>query len=360
MQNSTGFPMAVRQEGGPFGKSRCARYDRRMTSGRGFAMGAVLVACSVACDRDDAPGSGPAVSDAPAPPQELTPELASKVLARVGEREITLGDYAAALDRMDRFARLRYQTPERRRMLLDEMINVELLAREAERRGLDEQPETRAEIRLLQREELLRRERAKLPKVEQLPASEVRAYYDEHKADYFDPERRRVAVLAVSSAKVGRELLEKARNADPKQWGLLVREHSVLDGLPARASKNEARPPLELEGDLGLVSAPGQARGQNDRVPEPVRAAVFQIEEQGGVFSELIPHRGKYYVVRLVGKSAARQRTFKEAEATIRVQLLQQKLRAAERTLVSTLRQRFDVSVNQDALAKLKLPETRQ
>ena len=56
----------------------------------------------------------------------LTPEQAGQVLARVGDRVITLGDYAAALERMDPFERMRYQTEDRRQALLDEMINVEL------------------------------------------------------------------------------------------------------------------------------------------------------------------------------------------------------------------------------------------
>ncbi len=324
--------------------------------GRCLSLCAALVASAPSCDQAQKPSSGPAVSQAP-DAVELTPELAAKVLARVGEREITLGDYKAALDRMDRFARLRYQTPERRRLLLEEMINVELLAREAERRGLDEDPTTRAEIRLLQRDEFMRRERSKLPKAEELPVSEVHAYYDAHKQEYFDPERRRVAVLVVSSEKLGRELLEKARGADARAWGELVREHSKARVIEARASKNVARPPLELEGDLGLVSAPGQERGANERVPEPVRAAVFQIEKQGEVFGELVRQGRDFYIVRLVGRSQARQRTFQEAEATIRVQLLQQRLRAAEETLVAQLRERFGVTINDEALSKLRLPE---
>src|SRR5580765_1821632 len=67
----------------------------------------------------------------------LTPEQAAKVLAKVGDSTITLGDYVAALEHMDQFDRLRYQSPERRKELLDEMIEVELLAREAENKGYD-------------------------------------------------------------------------------------------------------------------------------------------------------------------------------------------------------------------------------
>jgi hypothetical protein len=66
-----------------------------------------------------------------------TPAL---VLATVGDREITLGQFAAELDR-GALLRTRYRSPERRRELLDQMIRVELLAQEAARRGYDQLPE---------------------------------------------------------------------------------------------------------------------------------------------------------------------------------------------------------------------------
>src|SRR6478672_11880448 len=82
----------------------------------------------------------------------LTPEQSAKVLAKVGDHIITLGDYAAALEHMDQFDRLRYQSPERRKELLAEMINVELLAREATAKGYDKDPAAQQETRALLRE----------------------------------------------------------------------------------------------------------------------------------------------------------------------------------------------------------------
>jgi hypothetical protein len=64
--------------------------------------------------------SGDSGSDAGASPTKLlTDQQASQVLAKVGDNAITLGDYTAALEHMDQFDRLRYQSPERRKELLD-------------------------------------------------------------------------------------------------------------------------------------------------------------------------------------------------------------------------------------------------
>src|SRR5262245_26327245 len=106
------------------------------------AAAAVLALFAVqACRNHGGSGDGPAPSASA--PFGLAPDLAGRTLAKVGDRSITLGEYATVLARMDRFERLRYQTADRRKQLLDEMINVELLAAEAERRGLADKPETK-------------------------------------------------------------------------------------------------------------------------------------------------------------------------------------------------------------------------
>src|SRR5947207_14085203 len=67
-------------------------------------------------------------SDAGPVPGGLTAEHAALVVAKVGERVITLGDYAATLERMDQFDRLRYQSPGLRREQLGAILDVELSA----------------------------------------------------------------------------------------------------------------------------------------------------------------------------------------------------------------------------------------
>jgi len=83
--------------------------DRRWV---GVAAVAVLVA--VACNERPLESKAKR-GDSAAPPAGLTADQAALVVAKVGDRTITLGDYAATLERMDQFDRLRYQSPERRR-----------------------------------------------------------------------------------------------------------------------------------------------------------------------------------------------------------------------------------------------------
>jgi parvulin-like peptidyl-prolyl isomerase len=298
------------------------------------------------------PEQATAPSAAPsARPRQLDPELAGKVLAKVGDRAITLGEYAATLERMDQFERLRYQTPDRRRMLLDEIIKAELLAGEARRRGLDKRPEVEERIRQVLRDEVKQLARAKLPAPSSIPESEVRAYYDQHRAEFAEPERRRAAQIVLTEEPRARQVLARATGASAAEWGKLVREHS----RDAAAAEGPLAP-AELAGDIGIVSAPGEPRGDNPAVPEPVRKALFEIRELGGVYPELVRDGSKFHVVRLTGKTDARTRSYAEAERAIRVAIVQQRLREAEAQLERELRQRYPVQIDEAALQTVKVP----
>jgi peptidyl-prolyl cis-trans isomerase C len=290
-------------------------------------------------------------AEASASGKTLSPELAAKVLAKVGEREITLGDYAASLERMDQFERLRYQSPDRRKALLEEMIRVELLAAEARRRGLDKRPETQERTRQILRDELLRRTRDTLPAPADIPEAEVRTYYDKHRDQFREPERRRVAHIVVADQAKAKRVIALATKATAVEWGRLVQEHS-LDKQP----KNAPAVPLELAGDLGIVSPPGDKRGENQRVPEPVRKAVFAIDKLGGVFAEPVADGGRFHVVRMTGRTDARDRSLAEADRAIRVAILQERIKQSEEKMERELRGRYPVKIDEAALKQVAVP----
>jgi len=306
----------------------------------------------------------------------LSAEQAAAVLARVGTRNITLGDYAAALERMDPFERMRYQTEDRRQALLEEMINVELLAREAERRGLDRQPETQELVRQFQRDELLRRLRASVPGPSQLSAHDVQSYYQEHRADFHDPERRRAAQIVLPDEKQALRAVSEAAAADEDRWRALVKQYNP-EAVSPQGDKTTARPPLDVPGDLGILSppadpaaAPGQAASAappasksaaasaaDFEVPEPLRRAVFQIPEVGQVYPQPVAHGGRYYVLRLVSKLEARQRSLEEVDGIVRTELVRRLQEQAQAELLSRLRQSVPVRIDDAALERVPPPE---
>jgi peptidyl-prolyl cis-trans isomerase C len=320
-----------------------------------LALLAMTVASSVATGCSHSSGSVVAPADAGASAGALSAVEAAQVLAKVGEHTITLGDYVAALQHMDEFDRIRYSAPARRRELLDEMIDVTLLADEARAKGYDKDPATQQELREILRDAILKRARAGAPAPNDIPAPEVQAYFEANRAEFHDPERRRVSAIILSSQAAAAAVVEAAGKATPEEWGRLVRARS----LEAHAGGGDDGP-LDLAGDLGFVSPPGDARGVNARVPDEVRAAVFEIANVGDVLPRPVEAHGKFYVVKLESKTTPRDLTLQDAERSIRVKLSQDKARASEAALLDELSKQFPVAIDETALAQVKVDVPRE
>jgi peptidyl-prolyl cis-trans isomerase C len=289
--------------------------------------------------------------DGGVPVSGLTAEQASRVVAKIGDRTITLGDFAKSLEGMDPFRRLAYQSKERRRELLNEMVDIELLAIEARRRGLDKEPETQDAVRQILREAMLAKAREGLPAPAEISAEEVRAYYEKNRERFAEPQRRRVAAIIVDDPQEAEKVLELAKAAEsPQQWGELFTKHSTS------APKTREATPVELAGDLGVVGPPKDMKGGNPRVPEAVREAAFAIPGVGKVADALVVADGKHYIVRLNGMTEPHQRTLAEADRSIRVLLIQEKMAAKERALEDELRKKFRVEIDEAALANVPVP----
>jgi hypothetical protein len=301
---------------------------------------ALGLGCS-GCKRDN-----PNVDAQVAAPADSADE-SSQVLARVGDRTITVGDFVTALSHMDQFDRMRFQAPERRKELLGEMIDVMLLADEAREKGYDKDPETQEELRQVMRDAVLKKAREGAPAPNDIAADEVRAYYDAHRGDFRDPERRRISLIVLGSQPAANGLLPQALKASPVEWGELVRSKSIAPGAKSNV-------PADLAGDFGFVNPPNDAHSPAvAQVPDEVRAAAFEIPKEGDVLSRVVAAGGKFYLVRLTKKTSPHDRSFEEASRMIRVKLSQQKAEAREEALLDQLRKDFPVKVDEAALAQV-------
>jgi peptidyl-prolyl cis-trans isomerase C len=312
----------------------------------------LLLIFAAACDGCDDGAIDASHLDAGAPPGGLTHEQAKQVVAKVGDRTITLGDFAATLERMNQFDRLRYQTKERRRELLQELIDLELLAEEARRRGLDKKPEVQEAIRQTLEEAYLAKARLALPTAAEIPAAEVKAYYDANADKFTEPERRRAAAIVMIDREAAEAVLEKAKKGDGEAWGKLYHEHSI-----DRPKERNPRAPADLAGDLGIVGPVGNARYASDRVPEAVQKALFELTAVGDVHGELIEHDGKLYILRLSGMSKGHTRSLEEADRVIRQALLEKRQEELETKLLDDLRKRYPVEIDEEALKAVEIPK---
>lgn len=320
----------------------------RRVGPRPFVAACCLVALVGGCRKPAANTSLETNASAPIPSIERIPaELATRVLAKVGDRVITVADYAAVLDRMDPMERLRYQSTERRKALLEELVNTELLAREAERRGLDKRPETEAYVNQLLADEVRRRLRATLPAPEALPAEEVQAFYAAHRDEFRQPERRRVAVLMLPSKSVADKVAtELGAQAELARWNEIGRANSTQ-------IRSSLSLPTTVFGDIGFITAAGDSPGEAS-LPAPVRAAAFQVAAEGSVAPTPVEHDHVFYLVRVTTVAPAHLPTLEEADAQVRARILDGQLAQREADLRKVLEKATPVEVNEAVISRLK------
>lgn len=302
---------------------------------RGFCTFALAAALSLAGCKGKPSGEAPKAESASA--------VEAKVLAKVGDRTITVGDFLEALANLDEIDRARFEAPARRKELLDALVETEALAQEARAKGLEKEPAVAQELRMALRDAMLREIHRSVPKAEALEVAEVRAYYDAHAASYAEPERRRLQAIVVASEAEAKKVLTALGAAPTAQrFGELVKSRSTDASAKTGA-------PLDLLGDVGFVSAPGDDRGTNARIPEAVRKAAHALAGVGAV-SEPIAAEGAFWVVRVTSVSAARSRSFEEVEKTLRIALAQEKRRAAEKAKLAELAKAAKIDLDPQAL----------
>jgi parvulin-like peptidyl-prolyl isomerase len=280
-------------------------------------------------------------------PEGVAPE---RVLARMCGRVITVEDLEKRLESLPRRARERYRAPGHLRQLLDEMVHFEILLAEAERRGLDRDPEVReareqAMVRVLLRQEI---QNAAGMRTSDIRDDEVEEYYRTHQDEFSDTERVRASHIRVSDRKLGERLLSQilAAPEDQELFGRLAKEHSE-DGATR-----------ERGGDLGYFARPGEGRKGEPEVPSEVAEAAFSLEEIGAVSPQLVGSADGWHIVRLTGRREAWHRTLEEARGRIQSLLLQKRRRERLEAFVEEARQRLEVEVNEDALGLVQAPRT--
>lgn len=280
----------------------------------------------------------------------LEPSQRDLVVARVGDQSLTLCDFTRRVNSQNPYLRARFNAPEQRRALLQSWVDAELLAAEAQQRGLDREPEVRRAviIQLARRLEQSTREAVATPTVTD---AEVRAYYVAHRAEYdTDAEVRASQIVLASRADAERVLADvRAHEADDAYFRAQARARSV--DVPSQVR----------EGDLAFFP-----RGGSATVLPEVAEAAFSIERNGQILNRVVesPHGGVnrapgFHVLRLTARRDALHRTIDDEQQRIRRRLLNEKLNAAQEAAVAALLARLRgstaVSIDEAALGRVQV-----
>jgi peptidyl-prolyl cis-trans isomerase C len=318
-----------------------------------LALSALLYLGALGCTpeskkKDPAEGAadGPK-ADAPATAEEkhgLTKEEAAMVLAKVGETEITLGQFADRLGSQSPYLRARYNSPERRQEFLDNMVRFELLALEAKKRGHDARPEVQRVQRQMMVQQMMKEmfddEGVKLSDISD---KEIAAYYEKNRAEFNKPAQRRAShILLKDKASAEKVLAElKSKEGDMATFRKLAKEKNLDENTKARFGDLRFFAQVAQEGDGGP--------------PKAIRDAAFALEKTGDVHPEVIQTEQGFHVLKLTGQRAALERSLEDARRLIQNRLWRERREAAIDKFVGELRAKANIKENLSALDQVKI-----
>jgi parvulin-like peptidyl-prolyl isomerase len=165
-------------------------------------------------------------------------------------------------------------------------------------------------------------------RAERPSAAEVRAYYDQRRAEFEDPEMVHCQQLVVRTPDEAKSALDQLRKGT--SFDDLARAHSTS-------------PDSHKGGDLGWFP-----RGT---MPKVFDDNCFSLG--AGKISGVVPSPYGYHVFKLLGRRGPRTRRFEEVKAEAERRLLAEKRANAERQLLQQLRAAAEVKVDESALALL-------
>ena len=146
---------------------------------------------------------------------------------------------------MNPYARMRFQTPEAKKDYLDNLVRNELLAREAAKRGIQNEPVVVESVKQVMVRELLKKELDETKPA--VPASAVSDYYEKHHSDYVKPAMVRLTDIAFTRD-------HKAKAEAVLKQAKELPQHDYA-GFAKLARENSENPETKaLDGDLRFLS----------------------------------------------------------------------------------------------------------
>lgn len=260
--------------------------------------------------------------------------------------QITIGDLEDEIVQQSPMMRERFLMPEQRKLLLEKMIRMELLAREAEKRGYGKDSEVIEAVKQNAVQTMIRELIDGQLTLESIPAEDLRKYYDEHITDFVRPETRRVNHILVATREEAQQLIKQLQGADLKEFRKAARERSLDQGTKMRA------------GDLGYFDKQAKSDDTNAGRPpidEAIVKVAFSLAKVGDLSAKPIKVQGGFSVVMFAGQKPGISRSLKEAEPTLRKRLWRATREDKMRAFVTQLRGRTTPELHPELTEAIQL-----
>jgi len=277
-------------------------------------------------------GAGPADDDA------RKARLALKI-AEIDGRPLTLDYLESAAEKQSPIIRKSLLEADKRREFLDKLINMELLAAEAAKRGYDEHAEVTS-VRKNQLASLMHKHIADSILEAEPSDEEMRKYYEEHSDSYNKPEKVRARHIQIADEQKAKKLLEDILAKKPSQY--------EFRRMAQDSSEDEA---TRLRGgDLTFFPRTAERTEGDPEVPEPVVEACFALKENGDVHPALVKSERGFHIVMRTGHRDRMSLSFEDAKERLALLVRREKRKGDVEAAIDALEDRFEVTLHEENL----------
>ncbi len=243
-----------------------------------------------------------------------------QILAKVNGQPITSLDLDAFIISMGPGGE-RYNNPEGRKMVLEQLINKKLFLADAAKNLYEYDPKFKAEFQRMKEEMLANFAIAKAVESVKVTDEEAKAFFEENKSELMSGETVNASHILVATEEEANEILAKI-NAGEISFEDAARAHSSC-------------PSSEQGGNLGEF-------GRGQMVPE-FDSACFEMavgEVRGPVKTQF-----GFHLIKLNAKNEAKPIEFSEIADQIKQKLMSDKQQAAYRSKINQLKILFPVDI---------------
>jgi len=257
-------------------------------------------------------------------------EVKGAYLAKVDSTVITQADFDREMKVLPDYAQQMFSDEAGREKFLNEIINKEVLYKEAVKKGFDKNTDFQKKVedfkKLTLVSEVFEKEIMSKAKVSD---QEVKEYYDKNKQDFVVAKELRASHILVKTEDEAKKVLERLRKGE--KFDAVAKAVSIDTG----SAKNG--------GDLGFFK-----KGQ--MVPEFERAAAAL--KVGEITSSPVKSQFGFHIIKMTDKKAGEAIEFDRIKDLISQKLSGEKQKETFEKYLADLKKSYKIDINKDALAK--------
>jgi peptidyl-prolyl cis-trans isomerase C len=286
----------------------------------------------------------------------LSAEQRKVVVAKIGDREVTLGDLEQRLLAEPAVVQSQFASVQKRKEYLAKLVQFEVMVLEGQRRGLDKDPEVVEAMRQAMVRKYLQTALPEEVDPRSIPEADLKTYYDANPGVFHKPEQVELSHMLLSDKAKADQVRKEIESGAEGNTAKLV---SLWNDYVVRVSEDKASAPYL--GALGLVSRtlpPGATPADQERfaaLPKAMVDAAMALEPF--TLGPVVQSDKGFHVILVTSKSPAVDKSFDAAKDSIRSRIAKRERDLRRQQLLEDLRAKAKVQIDDDAVRLIPQPK---